>query len=253
MKIRFISSVIILLLSLPVYALAHYPWINLQKYNLAADKEAKLTIGWGHTFPYEGFMNPDRLDEIFIFGADNAKISLNVENTLEFVSASSLKTGSYVVGAKSKSGYHTRTTQGSKRQSKEGLDGVISCSYSSNSMKSVLNVGQAAEKVDQVVGHPLEIIPLANPAALKVGDYLPIRVLLEGKPYEGYFYATYAGFSTRAEVFAYAAETDGGGQGELRILHPGTWLIKVEHKESYPDLNVCDTRVYRAALTFQID
>lgn len=241
------------LIVFPILAQAHYPWLNLQRYTLDAGRSANLTIGWGHAFPDDGFMKKDRLEELYILSSDGTKFNTEAKSELEFASVTPLEAGAYLVVGQQKGGYWTRTAMGGRSQSKAGLDNVINCSFSVNTMKAVLNVGNTGGKVDTVVGHHLEIMPLVNPITLKVNDYLLIRVLLNGKPYNGTFNATFAGFSSESDVFAYTAKTDGEGNGRLRILNRGLWLIKVEHQEPYPKLNTCDTRTYRAVLTFQVD
>ncbi|GAB6057560.1 DUF4198 domain-containing protein [Desulfonatronum parangueonense] len=241
------------LVLLPVLAQAHYPWINMQRYQALPNSPVNLTIGWGHAFPYDEFLKQDRVEELYILAPGGTKIEIEAKSDLEFASVRPLRTGSYLVVGQPKSGYRTRTTTGYARGSKAGLDNAISCSISFNGMKSILNVGDADGNVDTVVGHPLEIVPLVNPATLKVNDYLPIRVMLNGEPYDGFFYATYAGFSTEEDVFAYTARTNANGEGRLRILSQGIWLIYVEQEGPYPDADVCDTRTFRGVLTFQVD
>jgi len=85
------------------------------------------------------------------------------------------------------------------------------------SMKAILSVGEEQGAVDSKVGHPLEIIPMANPAELSAGDYLPIQLLLHGKPYKGKIFATYMGFSTEKDVFAYTSKTDRQGRGQVSV------------------------------------
>lgn len=49
--------------------------------------------------------------------------------------------------------------------------------------KAVVQVGQGGPRAFQrVVGHPLEFVPLTDPAALKEGDTLRVRVLMGGRP-----------------------------------------------------------------------
>ncbi|PTN38768.1 DUF4198 domain-containing protein [Desulfonatronum sp. SC1] len=252
-RTAFSVSALVFLISLPVLCLAHYPWINMQRYQVQQNSPVNLTIGWGHAFPYDDFLKQDRLEELYLLAPDGTKVDIEAKSDLEFASVRPLRAGSYLVVGQPKSGYRTRTTTGYARRSKAELDNAISCSISFNGMKSVLNVGDADGNVDTVVGHPLEIVPLVNPETLKVNDYLPIRVVLNGEPFNGFFNATYAGFSTEEDVFAYTARTNTNGEGRLRILNQGIWLIYVEHQEPYPDLDMCDTRSYRGVLTFQVD
>ena len=161
--------------------------------------------------------------------------------------------GVYTVAAQRKATFYTKTTDGWKKQSKEGLDNVLRCSRSHKSAKALLAVDAEGATLEKgALGHPLEIIPQVSPASLRAGDYFPVQLLLRGKPYQGKLFATYMGFSTEKDVFAYTAKTDKEGMGKIRILQPGVWLIKAEYEEPYPDQKVCDVESFSATLTLEI-
>lgn len=234
-------------------AQAHFPWINVDNYSPDTGDSAHITIGWGHRYPLGGFLKKADLESIVIIYPDGKKEAVASLSDLEFQPENNFsKPGSYLVAAKRKTGFYTKTTQGGKRQSKEGLRNVIKCSRSQMCMKAIINVSDGQGKVDSKVGHPLEIIPLANPAELKAGDYLPVQVLLHGKPYNDKIFATYMGFSTEKDVFAYTCKTDRQGKGRIRILQPGVWLIKAEYQQPYPDQEVCDVESFIATLTLEV-
>ncbi|MFH0782375.1 MAG: DUF4198 domain-containing protein [Pseudomonadota bacterium] len=235
-------------------ARAHFPWINLEDGHISSDKNLKWTVGWGHRFPMAALMKEADVEAMVIIGPDGGGQSKAVSTSeLEFQSAEGLgKAGAYLVAVKRKASFYTKTTEGSKRQSKVGLTNVLSCSRSNSFMKAVANVDTTNGKVDTVVGHAMEIIPLVNPASLRVGDYLPFRVLFKGKPYRTEFSATYGGFSTEDAVWAYAAGTDKDGLGKVKILSSGAWLIKVNLDEPFADPKECDKESYLATLTFEV-
>lgn len=235
-------------------AQAHFPWINLEDGRIEVDRNLKWTVGWGHRFPIAGLMKAENFETMAVIGPDGAGQNRAVAaSELEFQSETTLtKPGAYLVAMNRQPSFYTKTKNGSKRQSKAGLSEVISCSHGNSFIKAVANVGNDSGRVDAVVGHVLEIVPLANPAGLKVGDYLPFRVLFKGKPHSGDFVATYGGFSTESGVWAYAASTDKEGMGKLKILHSGTWLLKVDNEEAYGDPKECDKESYLANLTFEV-
>lgn len=234
-------------------ALAHFPWINLTDYTPDTGKAVTMSIGWGHNYPLGGFLKSEDLEDNFILAPDGTKTPMASTSILEFATKESLaKPGAYIIAAKRKPGFYTKTTEGGKRQSKVGLKNVIKCSYSQMCMKAIVNVGDGKGQVDATVGHPLEIIPLKNPADLRAGDYLPILVLLHGKPFTGRIFATYMGFSPEKDVFAYTTKTARNGKGMIRILQPGIWLLKAEHEDHYPDQKKCDVESYIATLTFEV-
>ncbi|OEU70805.1 MAG: hypothetical protein BA864_12105 [Desulfuromonadales bacterium C00003093] len=246
-----ISIFILMLFSAPVYA--HYPWINITDYTPETGSTLQMTIGWGHKYPLAGFLKKDSLESLELIGPEKSGTGLTFVSDLEIESDESIGVaGAYVVAAIRKAGFYTKTALGGKRCSKKNLENVIRCSFSHMCMKAIVNVGEGKGRADARVGHPMEIIPLKNPVDLRAGDYMPVQVLYNGKPYNGDIFATYAGFSTEKNVFAYVTKTDKKGKGEIRILQPGVWLIKADHEEPYPDRNECDVESFVATLTFEI-
>ena len=231
---------------------AHFPWLNLSDYT--PDKGAKIkgTVGWGHSYPLDGFLEVEELEAITVMGPAGKAREVIFPSALEWESEEGVTDeGGYVVAAERKPGFYTKTSKGGKRASKKGLDGVTSCSYSHTSMKAVAGQGAAGD-VAHISGLPMEIVPLDNPAALKTGDYLHVRVLLHGKPYRGEILGTYAGFSTDSNTYAYATSTDAEGYGRIRILQPGLWLLKTTFASDYPDPEECDVEKYSTTLTLAV-
>ena len=249
----FVCTVFLAIFLMTSTAQAHFPWINLADYTPNQGATVNLTIGNGHQYPFDGFLKMDALESITLIGPGAKAPAVKAVSDLELQTEEGLsQEGAYIVAAVQKPGYYTKTTQGTKRTSKKGLSGVISSSHSQKCMKAVLNLGKGG-RVDKVLGHAIEIVPLENPGNLKIGDYLPIRVLAEGKPISTDVLATYAGFSTDKSTFAYATRTDREGQGRIRILHPGIWLIKVSHERPCTDLSECDMEKFTTSLTFAVD
>jgi uncharacterized GH25 family protein len=235
-------------------AMAHFPWINLSDYTQDAGANMKVTIAYGHHYPLDGFLHKDGVESVTLIGPGKDTPKITYTSDLELQSEEALsREGAYLVTAQQKSGYYTKTTHGAKKTSKKGLDGVIRCSRSHKCMKAIANVGKKGGPVDMEVGQSLEIIPLKNPIDLKAGDYMPIRVIADGKPFSGDVLATYAGFSTDKNTFAYATKTDIEGRGRIRILQPGIWLVKVQREVPYPDASECDVESYVGTLTFSVE
>jgi uncharacterized GH25 family protein len=257
MRMKNITALSVISLCLSVFfaspTQAHYPWINTNTYTPEIGESPYITVGWGHRYPLSKFLKKADLEHIVLIDPDGKKETITSTSELEFVPKNALsKTGSYLIGAKRKTGFYTKTTEGGKRQSKKGLSNILSCSLSHMSMKGLITVGEDQPIIDSKVGHPLEIIPLKSPTTLSAGDDLPIQLLLHGKPYMGRIYATYMGFSTEKDVFAYTAKTDYNGKGKIKILQPGIWLIKAEHSQAYPDQDECDEEKFIATLTLEV-
>lgn len=229
---------------------AHDPWFLLPSYNLAPGGLSPIYIGYGHVFPLDGFLAKQNVKSAEIVSLSGKRSPLKEE---EFgYSISELDAaGTYILLASQQGGFYTRTKQGNKRQSKEGLKDVINCSYSMKNAKALVNVGSGGGPFDQRYAHPLEIIPLTNPADLKVGDFMNIQILMHGEPYRSEVYATYSGFSSDG-AYAYTRSADDAGKASIKILNSGAWMIKVKAEEPYSDTKVCDIQRYTATLTFGI-
>jgi uncharacterized GH25 family protein len=94
--------------------------------------------------------------------------------------------------------------------------------------KAFINTGDG-DDWSKPVGDRLEIMIKKSPAAIKVGDEVPVQVLYDGRPIATKLYATYDGFSARNMTFAFYAEMEETETGYVKITHPGTWIIRAEH------------------------
>ena len=252
-KTVILGTVLLATLILPLSAHAHFPWVNLVDYTPDKGAALNLIIGWGHHYPVDGFLKKDALADIALIGPDNNTPKIIYTSEAELQSETSLsREGTYIVAAQRKAGFYTKTAHGGKPVSKKGLNDAIRCSYSHMCMKAVANVGKGG-RADMLVGQPIEIIPLENPGNLRAGDYLPIRVVADGKPYNGDVFATYAGFSTEKDTFAYATKTDKKGEARIKILQSGIWLVKVTHEIPYTNPEECDFQSYVGTLTFMVE
>jgi len=251
--IKIVCLFCVCLFALQTNCYAHFPWINVINYTPETGADLKMTLNFGHAYPFSDFLKKSALESVSLNGPGNDSLGIDYVSEVMLASKENITTpGTYIVSALRKPGFYTKTKKGGKQSSKQGLEHVIKCSFSHMSMKAIVNAGNINGPADRVLGHPLEIVPLKNPGDLKTGDKLPIRILLNGTPYSGTFFATYAGFSTQKDTFAYASKTDKKGQGNLTILTPGVWMIKASHEQPYPDKSQCDTESFIATLTFEI-
>lgn len=235
---------------------AHDLWLQVNDYTPEVGEDLSLTLGYGHHFPAREFMDKDDLAEIHVLDGKKRKIGVKTDSEVIFQTEKNLKEqGTYLIVAQKKGGFFTKTTEGYKRgQSKKGLNDVIQCTYSVKYAKAVVHVGGAGGKAaSAVLGHELEIIPTVDPGTLAQGDYLPVEVLFKGKPLPStHVFATYMGFSTEKNTFAYATKTDKQGIAKIKMLTSGVWLIITSQTEAYPDAKECDLCKFSSSLTFEI-
>jgi len=89
--------------------------------------------------------------------------------------------------------------------------------------KTYLLVGAVAdESWRKPVGLDLEIVPEADPTALSIGDFLPIRVLWQGRPLPGQAVGAVGSTPSKAVL----ATTDDDGRVTLTLGEAGPWLFR---------------------------
>ena len=237
---------------------AHTMWLNASEYYPEWGRSV-VYFGWGHGYPVADFLSAEKLGTFNLITPKGEKetlepgpggflaTALKLSEEENYIATASLKPGFYTMYVEKGEIHH-------KSAPKTGLSGVILSLHFEQYAKALICAGGSGEAFRKPVGHTLEIIPLVNPAEVKVGDYLPVQVLFKGEPARYCpVYGTYAGFST-GEDFAYATGTDGKGKANIRMLHHGPWLLKAKIKLPAPDdlRDKCNELSYTATLTFEV-
>lgn len=118
--------------------------------------------------------------------------------------------------------------------------------------KTLVNLSPDDPGFAAVTGDRLEIVPVSNPAKARPGEEMAVRVLYRGAPVAGETVtATYDGFSTEEDTYAYSTKAGKDGVAKVKITHPGLWMVRVQH--SAPErTDDYDRYVARAVLMFQV-
>ncbi len=227
---------------------AHDTWVTPSVFKAVKGTAPDYTVSNSHHFPAsaEDAMAPDRLDKLFVVGPDGKEVA---------GTASLSKAGTYVAVAVPVNGFATKTPEGYQRgKNKTQVDNPILCSKSMKFAKSIFTVGAAGgDAWGKSLGHAMEIIPLKDPAALKAGDILEVKVLLDGKPARTFVFGTYDGFSPEANTFGYTTRTDKKGVARIKLIHNGSWLLIAKVEEPFADPEICDAQRWAATLTFNVN
>ena len=248
---------------------ACHPWINANEYNLSEDSVIRFHIANGHNYPFgHSFYSNDNIENIYMLSPEGKRCEVGPRSLgkgessqVQYESKEKLTQGTYMLVMESKESFGAKTSTGYERKSRAELKGkkiegkVV---FSQNFCKAIANAGDKSngKSYSSILGHGLEIVPLKDPAGLRPEDILPVKILHNGKPLEEsvMVYATYMGFSTEPDVFAYnsRASYKKGGIAEIRILKPGIWMIFVSHKFPYPNAELADEYSYQSTLTFEV-
>lgn len=148
------------------------------------------------------------------------------------------------------------TNEGGKTGSRSSLEAsglkVIRATKNDKYAKAFFNTSHDDKNFAQVLGHPLEIIPVTNPADAKVGEYFDVKIILNGQPYTGPVWATYDGFVTEYEnTYAYYTEAE-NGEAHVKITAPGLWGIRA-YQGGLPGVEGdYDAQTLRAFILFEV-
>ena len=254
------------------FSIAHvyacWPWINVNNYRLEPGRSARFHLTLGHRFPFgHSFFGNDRIGEIYILSPEGERQEVRKRvlrdgevSQVQFESKEELKEGTHLVVLEAKGRYRASVAEGRRTGSRKELEAqgyeiVGEVRLSQMWAKAIVNVGEkSGEGFSRILGHGLEIVPLEDPNTLRTNDVLPLQIFHHGEPLGEFVrvYATYMGFSTGPDVFAYSTWALRQGKASIRILEPGIWRIFVRHEFPHPDPEIADRSSYVANLTFEV-
>lgn len=117
--------------------------------------------------------------------------------------------------------------------------------------KLLMNASENDTKIyNKVLGNPLEIELLSNPATVKAGGEIEFRILWQGKPLKTEVNASFDGFTKKEDTYAVQAASNAEGIAKFKVEQPGLWFIRVSVTEN--NVDDADKWIVRAAYTFEI-
>ncbi len=118
-------------------------------------------------------------------------------------------------------------------------------------LKCLLNCeGKSDDTWKKTLGHRLEIVPLTDPAASKVGTALKVRIDFEGKPLVGV--TLFALHREAGKVLKEKLTTGKEGTVEVKVTHAGAWLVRMVHMRRCADTDEADWESFWTALSFAV-
>jgi hypothetical protein len=117
----------------------------------------------------------------------------------------------------------------------------------------VVSPAGAASAATQALGYAAELVPLADPYAVRMGGTLPIRALVDGKPLAGWIVLAGGTVGTSTTpIPAQRLTTDADGRVSVRLTHDGHWFVKFVHMRAAPPGTGVDYASTWATLTFGV-
>ena len=249
-KLSYIIAIVMWLTSVDVSVQAHMLWFNLSTYHPRPGETVWVEIGWGHKYPRDQVIGEGWLERVYAIDPRGERVSLQKIFPSFYRFVPTLR-GAYLIVAELKSGFLSITTDGHKLGNKKQFKNVVSCFKYVMNAKALIEVGGKSKGFSRTAGEPLEIIPLENPANLKPGDVMPLKILFKGKPLsKTNLQAIYAGYRTHEKHhWAVERRSDSNGVVRIKIKPGGQWMFKVSHKVPYPDISEADQYSYTTSLT----
>ena len=257
-----LMSAVLMAMASNVYA--HRVWVKAD--HMHGGEVLKANLGYGE-FPNFEPIVPERLS---IFKpmqliTDKGKQDLlqKGQHNYQYQSKQAIPEGSYLVTAQYQPTFWSKNAAGWKRVSMTEMPDATYCEQTRMYGKNIVNVGHDSadtKVITRPVDQFLEIVPMDNPANVRVGELFKVKVLYKGEPLpNATVTATFEGFDLsdrskthKVEAQAFSDKTGTDGTVDIIPLRQGFWKASVEHKEDYPDQKVCQKIATYSTMTFDI-
>ena len=251
-----VHLIIFTLLVIPQFSVASDIWVYSDKYyGLSPGDILQLRVGRGQSFPELDERVITKKLKLRVYDLDGNVDPLPLKSEERFWSSEfTVKTdGGYLIAADIEEDFWTK--KGNKwlnlpRYKVQTPKKSVAFWYLS---KAILDVKKDNNLYKKNLGHPLEIIPLNNPALVKPGGMMRLKTLFQGKPASGItLEATYAGFNRNLDIKVASVQTDQDGIAEIPIPQSGLWYITT--KKNLKDTAKAQYQYasYQSNLIFQI-
>lgn len=261
-----------LLLAAPLSSLlAHDLYLKLNSYFLpASTARVRVPVLNGTFTKSEGGVSPDRLADLSLVGAAGraavARDAWEARRDSSFVSLALGEPGTYVVGASTRP--REITLKGPAFNAylrSEGLGRVVEARRAagelarparerySKHVKAVFQKGAPRTAgFDAALGYPAELVPMANPYSLGIGDTLAVRCLVDGRPAPGEAVIAGGVRPSGATIASRQLRADSAGVVRIPLLAPGRWYAKFVHMQRVSGDSTIDYESKWANLTFGV-
>lgn len=242
---KMISLFMVFAVFLPAAASAHSLYIQAGRYHVAEGKKSPLFFCYGHHIPVDDAVRMKKLNHVTVIKPDSRSydIKLRDEKSLHSYVIDYDMPGTFVLTAATNPGYFTTwmDKKDRKRHSIKPMSSVadraskiVSSLRSSQWTKTYVVCENPSAEFPAVVGLPLELVPAKDVSMLKKGEVLEMQVYANGKPYhgDGYWDATYNGFSTQAEDMYIQRQEITDGKIKLPIDVAGRWFVRFYTKKA---------------------
>ena len=235
--------ILFLILIFSASAFAHEFWFEPDKFVVAPKEKTAvhLFVGIALKQGEERAFQLLKTTKFQLFSAENiADLKTSVtDKSMPAYSFSSEKAGNYLLALERDWSYISLAPKNFEDYLREdGMEYIIAERAKLNEsekigserysrfLKTLLQVGDKHDATyKKIAGLKLEIVPLENPYAKKVGDKLPLQILFDGKPLAGK--TVFTNNRDGADVSTQKLLTDKNGKTSVKLDRKGVWLIRL--------------------------
>ena len=229
---------VLLLAPATQFALAHDTWIQ--------KRDGQLLVLRGHDGSVEAY-DPTLVKEPKATDVKGQVVAMEVVKNKENTTLSP-KGDPAIVAALYDSGYWLKTTDGWKKATKREGKGKYDIVQSLKSQQWCKSLLAATAESSKPVGQRFEVVPEKDPASVRMGDQLPIKVIFDGKPVEGAIITTGGGHASDTKS---PLKTDKDGMASVTIEKAGFQMVKASHQLPIKDDPDADVLSLAATLTYE--
>ena len=233
-------------------AQAHDIWITIDK----AGGECRAIVNYGHPDDRPPALADKIVDFLLLQGDKRASLIDGMTETQTggpiTVASKAFDCSHALVAVHYDNGFWVKSPSG--RYINASRFSVPDATASTWSVKFAKAVTGPEAPWQSVMGHKLEIVPLADPAAKQPGDSLPVKVLFQGEPLANIAVERTDGVTPIKEKDIPRFTTGKDGVALVPITSRGLQLLAVDYKVSpskTPEL--ADSDFYNATLSFGVE
>lgn len=271
-----VSTAFALVLSLvAASARAHDMFLVIEDHAVAAHSRVTVSLYNGTFDKSENVITRDRMLDVTVVDARGEKTHPESDRWREagdvtLLDLDTAAPGTYVVGVSTAARTIALTAEEFAEylrhdgvldvlaaRERDGRAGEAARERYSKHVKTLLTVGGASSGSWATrLGYPIEIVPLADPAAVAPGASLELLVLHDGVPAaDQLVYASHAGHHAHGDDGSHreavSARTDASGKVTIPISRPGRWYVRLIRMLEVDEPEI-DYESNWATLTFQV-
>lgn len=252
--------------------LAHDLFLKLGSYYVRPGEAARVAVLNGTFSTSENAVAPGRLRDLSVVSPAGRRAiprsAWRPSGDTSWLTVPTAEAGTYVIGASlTPSEIALTAAQFNEYLEHDGIPDVLEARREGGELnrdvreryhkhvKTIIQVGGArTDSYRAALGYPAELVPLANPYDVRVGDTLAVRALVDGRPVGNQL--VIAGGEPLSETGSHTipetrARSDAEGVARFVITTPGKWYVKFIHMAPLRGDSV-DYESKWATITFEV-